>query len=135
MLVEVRLEPEGLVALGADVGLLRVVRLLVGPQVGPVGKGLITNLAGEGLLAGVGPDVALEQPGPGEALAAVRTTAALVVGADVLGVGGHGDVDLVTVRALLGLLVLVRSKSKRKKFKLWHPAFLNKISFSTITYL
>lgn len=49
--------------------------------------------------------MALEQPRPGEALAAVLTLAALVVGPHVHRVGRHANVELVAVRAPSGLLV------------------------------
>lgn len=47
----------------------------------------------------VGPDVALEQPRPGEALSAVLALAALVVRPDVHRKGRHADVELVAMRA------------------------------------
>ena len=53
----------------------------------------------------VGPNVALQQPRPGEALAAIGAFAALVVGAQVHREGRHGDVRLVAVGALPRLLV------------------------------
>jgi hypothetical protein len=53
-------------------------------------------------------DVALEEPGSGEALAAEGTLAALVVRAHVHRVGGHGDVHLVAVRTPARLFVLQR---------------------------
>lgn len=53
----------------------------------------------------MGPDVSLQQPGSREALAAVRTLAALVVRAHVHGEGRHGDVHLVAVRTTTCLLV------------------------------
>ena len=51
----------------------------------------------------VSPDVALQEPRPGEALSAVGALAALVVRAHVHGVGRHGHVHFVAVRALPGL--------------------------------
>lgn len=46
------------------------VRLEVGPQVGSVGEGSMALVALKGLLAGVGPDVALEEPGAAEGFSA-----------------------------------------------------------------
>ncbi len=51
------------------------------------------------------PDVSLQQPRSGKALSAVGALATLVVGPQVHGVGWHGDVGLVTMGALSGLLV------------------------------
>ena len=61
------------------------------------------------------PDVTLQEPWPGEALATVGAFAALVVRAEVHGEGGHGDVGLVAVRALSGFLVLQRSVRKQRE--------------------
>ena len=67
------------------------------------------------ILACVSPDVALQEPWPGEALSAVGALAALVVRAEVHGKGRHGDIGLVTVRALSGFLVLQRSVRKQRR--------------------
>lgn len=49
--------------------------------------------------------MSLEQPRPGEALAAEVALAALVVGPHVHAEGWYADVDLVAVRTASGLLV------------------------------
>lgn len=105
MLVQVTFERERLPAPAADVGFVSRVGLDVGAQVGLVGKGLAALRTPERLLPGVGTDVALEQPRTAELLAAVWALAALVVCAHVHAVGGHGDVHLVAVGTLAGLLV------------------------------
>ena len=66
------------------------------------------------LLTCVSPDVALQEPRPGEALSAVGALAALVVRAEVHGKGRHGDIGLVAVRAFSGFLVLQRSVRKQR---------------------
>lgn len=53
-------------------------------------------------------NVSLQQPWAGEALAARRTLASLVVGPHVLAEGGRADVYLVTVRTLAGRPLVVR---------------------------
>ena len=53
------------------------------PQVGLVSEGAGTLSAGEGFLPGVSAEMSLEQPGPGERLAAVLTLAGQSVGSDV----------------------------------------------------
>jgi len=53
----------------------------------------------------VGPDVSLQEPGAGEALATVRALAALVVGPHVHREGRHGHIHLVTVGTTSSLLV------------------------------
>lgn len=53
--------------------------------------------------------VTLEQPRPGEALAAIVALAALIVSPHVHTEGRHTDVDLVAVRASPGLLISQRS--------------------------
>lgn len=59
------------------------VGLQVGAQVGPVGESPVAVLARERLLAGVGADVALQQPRPAERLAAYVAYARQRVRADV----------------------------------------------------
>lgn len=111
VLVQVGLEGEGLAAAAAHVRLFAGVRLDVGPQVGLVGEGLAALRTRERLLARVRADVTLQQPGSREALATVRACAALVVRAHVHAEGRHGDVDLLAVGTLAGLLVAVRPVS------------------------
>jgi hypothetical protein len=53
--------------------------------------------------------VSLQEPGPGEALATVRTLAALVMSPDVHREGRHGHIHLVAVRAATRFLVAQRS--------------------------
>lgn len=57
--------------------------LQVGPEVASVGERAVTVLTAERLLAGVRPDVTLEQPRPGERLAAHVTLAGQRVRTDV----------------------------------------------------
>lgn len=85
---------------------LRVrVRLDVGTQIGLVRKRFAADAALEGFLARVRAYVTLQQPWPGEALAAVLTLAALVMGAHVHREGRHRDVHLLAVRTVARLLV------------------------------
>lgn len=67
------------------------------PQVGLVSEGAGTLSAGEGFLPGVSAEMSLEQPGPGERLAAVLTLAGQSVGPDVHLEGALGVVGLVAV--------------------------------------
>ena len=108
MFVQVGLEGERLVAAVAAEVLEGGVRLHVRAEVGAVGEGFPAVGAAVGLLARVRPHVALEQPGPAEILAAHVAGVAEVVRQDVHGEGGHADVDLVAVRALLGVLAVQR---------------------------
>ena len=103
MLVQVRLEGERLVASRALKILGWRVGLHVRPQVGPVRKGLAAHCAGVRLVPGVGAQVALEQPRPREGLAAHVAPVVEVVGEDVHGESGHGDVAFATDVALLGV--------------------------------
>lgn len=80
-------------------------RLNVSAQIGLVRKGFAADIALKRLLAGVCPDVTLQQPGAGETLATVLTLAALVVSAHVHREGGHGHVNLLTVGTVASLLV------------------------------
>lgn len=79
------------------------VGLEMGSQVGAVSKGAAAVGAGEGLLAGVGPDVALQQPGPGEGLPAGATHAGQRVASDVHLESTQADILLVAVFAVEGL--------------------------------
>ena len=99
MLVEQRHARKGLVTLEALVLLDVAVRLHVGAQIRSVGEGARTNVALEGLLARVGAHVALEEPGPREALAAELALAGQGVRADVHLEGAEGRVRLVAVLA------------------------------------
>ncbi|RUS88314.1 hypothetical protein EGW08_003952, partial [Elysia chlorotica] len=87
---------EGLPTARAPVLLHVRVGLEVGAQVGPVGERAATVAAPERLLPGVCPHVPLEQPGPGESLAACGTLARQSVRADVHLEGAKGGVGLVT---------------------------------------
>ena len=97
MLVQVRLECKSLVAPLARVGLGGGVRLDVGAEVGLVSKGALALGTGEGFLPRVRPEVTLEQPGPGEGLAALLALAGQGVGPDVHLEGAGGVVALATI--------------------------------------
>ena len=107
MLVQEAHPGEGLLTARTGVLLGLQVRLEVGPQVGLVRKAPGAVSAREGLLTRVGPYVALEQPRPGEALAADVALAGQGVGPDVHLEGGEGRVALVAVLAAEVLLDLV----------------------------
>jgi len=107
VLVQERHPREGLVAHLAGVLLDVHVGLLMGSQVRAVGKGSWAVGALEGLLAGVGADVSLEQPGSREGLAADRALAGQRMGADVHLEGSNGGVQLATLLAGVRLLLLV----------------------------
>jgi len=100
---------EGLLAAGAGVLLVLEVGLQVRAQVGLVSEGSGALCAGEGFLAGVGAEVALQQPGPGEGLAALVALAGQRVGADVHLEGAGGVVRLVAVFTRGLALDLVRT--------------------------
>lgn len=74
---------EGLTTGGTRVLLHFRMRLEVRPQVGPVGESPVTVLTREGFLAGVRPDMSLQQPRPTERLAAQLALAGESVGSDV----------------------------------------------------
>ena len=78
--------------------------LRVCSQIALVGKPLVTDITGERLLAGVGANVSLEQPGAGEDLAAEGAGAAPAVCPLVHVEGCRAAVGLVTPRTpVLGL--------------------------------
>ena len=66
------------------------------------------------LLTCVSPDVALQEPRPGEALSAVGALAPLVVRPNVHGESWHRHISLVAVRALAGLLILQGPGTEKK---------------------
>lgn len=101
MLVEVGLEGEGLVAQVALVVLVPGVRLHVRAQVGAVSKRLATVRTAVGFLPRVGAEVTLQQPGPGEQLAANPARMRQLVRQQVHGQGRHADVRLAACVALL----------------------------------
>ena len=78
-------------------------RLHVRPEVGPIRKGLSAHRAGVRLVASVGAQVALQQPGTREGLPAHVTLVVEVVCEDVHGERRHGDVHLATDVTLLGI--------------------------------
>lgn len=82
-------------------------RLQVRAEVGPVGERPSALGAAEGFLAGVGPDVSLQQPGPRERLPAEDALAGQGVGPDVHLQGPEGGVQLVAVLTREALLVLL----------------------------
>ena len=71
--------------------------LEVGPEVGLVSEGAGTLSAGEGFLSGVSAEMSLEEPGPGERLAAVLALTGQSVGPDVHLEGALGVVSFVAV--------------------------------------
>lgn len=95
MLREQRHPAECLAAPVAGVLLHVAVSLQVGPQVAPVGERAVAMLTTERLLAGVRPDVTLEQPRPGERLAACRALAGQRVRPDVHLQRAQADVHLL----------------------------------------
>ena len=127
MLVQIGLEGEGLAAALARERFQIGMSLNVSAQVGLVGEGFVADLAAERLLTCatnpqrkifsfliqfrdvrlrgtcVSSNVSLQQPGPGEGLAAVRTLAALAVCAHVHREGWNGHVHLVAVWTPPGL--------------------------------
>ena len=109
MLGQVRLEGELLEAAQAGERLHLRVGLDVGSQVALVCKGLAALVALERLLTSVGPDVALEQPRPGEVFATEGAAAACAggdVGPDVHGQGGGAAELFHAVVTSLGSLGL-----------------------------
>lgn len=68
MFVKVRFESKSLVTATAAETFSARMGLHVSPQVGPVGKGLVAQVAGIGLLARVRAHVTLQQPRPRERL-------------------------------------------------------------------
>ena len=100
---------ECLLAAGARVLLVLEVSLQVGAQVGLVGEGAATLGAGEGLLPSVGPQVTLEQPRPGEGLAALLALAGKRVGPDVHLQSAGGVVTFATILASGLALDLIRT--------------------------
>ena len=80
MLGQIGLQGELLAAPLAGERLHLGVGLHVRAQVALVSEGLVALGTGEGLLSCVGPDVALQQPRPGEGLATEGALAALRVG-------------------------------------------------------
>ena len=79
------------------------------PQVGLVSEGAGALSAGERFLPGVGAEMSLEQPGPGERLAAVLTLAGQSVGPDVHLQGAGGVVALAAILASGLALDLIRT--------------------------
>ena len=88
---------EGFLAAGAAVLLVLEVGLEVGSEVGLVSEGALALGTGEGFLPRVRPEVTLEQPGPGEGLAALLALAGQGVGPDVHLEGAGGVVALATI--------------------------------------
>lgn len=78
----------------------------MGPEIAPVSEGAVAVLASKRLFAGVRPDVALEQPRPGERFAAGVTLAGQRVRPDVHLQGTQADVHLLAEFAREGLLRL-----------------------------
>lgn len=104
MLIEVRLEREGLVTAFTLEILIDRMRLHVCTQIGAVRKGFATMCAAVGLFARMRAQMALQQPGTREELAADITTVRELVREQVHGERGHGDVRLAASVTLLGRL-------------------------------
>lgn len=83
------------------------VSLLMSSQVRPISKGPRAELADEGFLAGVGPDVTLQKPRPRESLITEVALAWKRMGADVHLQGSESFVRFVTLLADEDLLSLV----------------------------
>ena len=66
VLGQVGLQSEAFTTFGAGKRFVRGVRLHMCSQVALVSEGFVAEVACEGFLPGVGPDVSLQQPGPGE---------------------------------------------------------------------
>ena len=111
MFSQVTLQSKLLAASVAAKGLDVAVSLHVGPQVALVSKTLAALGTAEWLLSSVSPDVALQQPGPGEGLATEGALAARGVGPHVHAQGRGAAVLLVTVAALLHVQVRLVSLS------------------------
>lgn len=105
VLGEITLQRERFAATRASERLFGRVRLNMRAQVGFVGERFAAFRTVERFLPGVRAHVALQQPRSAEPLAAKRADAALAMRAHVHAVGGHGDVDLVAMRALARLAV------------------------------
>lgn len=103
--VEVALQGECLSASLTNVGFAGGMRLNMSAQVGLIGEGLIAYRTLERFLSSVSAYVTLQEPWTTETFTTVRTLTALAVCPDVHAVGRHGDVHLVAVRTLSGLLV------------------------------
>lgn len=76
--------------------------LHVGAEVRAVSKGFATLGAAKGLLAGVGPHVALEEPRAAEGFPTAFALVLEVVCEEMHGHGRHGHIYLATGWALLG---------------------------------
>lgn len=101
MLVQVGFERERFVTPVALVVLVRGVGLHVGAEIRPVGERFAAMRASVRLLARVTSQVALQQPRPGEHLAADAAAMCQLVSEHVHRQGRHAHVRLATVDALL----------------------------------
>jgi hypothetical protein len=104
VLVEVRLECERLVAARTREVLVGRMCLHVRAQVGAVSERLAAVGAAEGLLARVRAEMSLQEPGPGEQLAAHAARVRQLVRQEVHGECRHADVSFPARDALLGRL-------------------------------
>ena len=98
---------EGLGAVGAGIFLDVGVGLKMSAQIGSVGEGSMAVLAAEGLLASMGADVALQQPGSREGFAADVAFAGQSVSSDVHFESAQGYVGFLAVLAAEGLFHLI----------------------------
>lgn len=106
MLRQQRHPAEGFATTFAAVLLDVAVSLQMGSEIAPVGERAVAMLTAKRLLAGVGPDVTLKEPRPGERLAARRALARQRMCPDVHLERAQTDVHLLTVFAREGFLRL-----------------------------
>ncbi len=102
VLIKICFETEWFIASVAGEKLALVVGLHVSSQVGSIGKLFPAVSTAERLLTGVRPHVSLQQPRPGESLAAHITLVTEAVCENMHGKGGSADIFLVTNMAGLG---------------------------------
>ena len=102
--VQIRFQCEGLLTTRTLEILCGGMCLHVRPQIRSVSKRFPTNIAVVRLVTSVGPQVALQQPGPGESFPTELTLVVEVVGEDVHLEGRGAHVHLVADVARLGRL-------------------------------
>lgn len=98
---------EGFRAIGAGVFLNVGMGLQMSSEVGTIGECAMTMLTAEWLLAGVGADMTLQQPWPGESFAADIAFAGQSMGTNMHFQGSQRNVGLITIFAAKGFLHLI----------------------------